>query len=123
MMFSPLSSVIAHHKSGRLRPLGVSSRSRFDAVPEYPTIAEAALPGYEFTNWYGLVVPSGTPKNIVTQLHGEAVKALNRPEARKRLIDDGYNVVGDAPETFGAFIRAEIEKLAKIIKESGTTVN
>ena len=106
-------------RSGRLRALGVTSAKRVPAVPEIPTIAEAGVPGYESLQWYGLLAPAGTAKEIIARLHKEAVAVLRIPEILARLANDGAEVIASTPEEFGAYIRAETEKWAKVTKAAG----
>jgi len=106
-------------RSGRLRALGVTSAKRVPAVPDIPTIAEAGVPGYESLQWYGLLAPAGTTKEIVARLNKEAVAVLRIPEILARLAADGAEVVASTPEEFGAYIRAETEKWAKVTKAAG----
>lgn len=106
-------------RSGRLRALGVTSAKRVPTVPDIPTIAEAGVPGYESLQWYGLLAPAGTAKEIVARLNGEAVAVLRTPEILSRLANDGAEVVASTPEQFGAYLRAETEKWAKVTKAAG----
>jgi tripartite-type tricarboxylate transporter receptor subunit TctC len=116
MFFSSLPTGIPHVKSGRLRALGVSSAKRFAATPEFPTIAEAGLPGYELVNWYALLAPSATPQDIIARLNAAAVKALAIPEVKERLTVEGVEVVGGTPQELNAFILKEIDKNANLIR-------
>jgi tripartite-type tricarboxylate transporter receptor subunit TctC len=112
---------VPHMKSGRLRPLGVTSGKRFPGLPAVPTIAEAGVPGYAMTNWYGLLVPAGTPPASVRRLHAEVARILNLPELKERLSSEGAEVVASTPEQFAAFLRSEMATAAKIVKASGMT--
>lgn len=114
-------SVVPHIRSGRVRPLGATSSKRFQALPDVPTIAEAGVPGYEYTNWYGVLAPGGTPGHIVGKLQSEIARILNLPELRDRLANEGAAVVASTPEQFGVFLRTETEKAARIVKASGMT--
>lgn len=106
-------------RSGRLRALGVTSAKRVPAAPDIPTIAEAGVPGYESLQWYGLLAPAGTAKEIVARLNKEAVAVLRTPDILARLAADGAEVVASTPEEFGAYIRAETEKWARVTKAAG----
>jgi tripartite-type tricarboxylate transporter receptor subunit TctC len=110
-----------HMKSGRLRPLGVTSARRFPGLAAVPTIAEAGVPGYVMTNWYGMLVPAGTPRASVMKLHGEVARILNLPELKERLSSEGAEVIASTPEQFAAFLRSEMATAAKIVKASGMT--
>ena len=106
-------------RAGRLRALGVTSAGRVAGVPDIPTIAEAGVPGYESLQWYGLLAPTGTAREIIARLNKEAVAILRSPDVTARLANDGGAVVGSTPEEFGAYIRAETEKWAKVAKAAG----
>ena len=104
-----------------MRALAVSTVKRQPSLPGQPTIAEAGVTGYEFNNWYGILVPAKTPKEIVAVVHGAAVAALKRPEIGKRFAELGFTPVGDQPEVFGAYIRSEIDRLGKLIRAFNLT--
>lgn len=111
-----------HVKSGKLCALGVTSDKRAGGVPDIPTIAEAGVPGYDAVQWFGVLAPAGTPRPIITpcmERHGEVVRALKTADVKQRLANDGADPVGSTPEEFGAFIRAETTKWAKMIKDIG----
>jgi tripartite-type tricarboxylate transporter receptor subunit TctC len=112
-------TALPHIKSGRLRALAVTSAKRSEALPEVPTMAEAGVPGYESVQWYGVLAPAGTPREIVQRLYAEIAKALHAGEVRERLAADGAEPVGSTPEEFAAFIRAEIAKWSKVAKAAG----
>ena len=114
-----LAGQIPHIKGGRLRALAVTSDQRFPALPAIPTIAEAGVPGYAMSNWYGLLVQGTTPRAAVMKLHGEIVRILNLPEIRDRLVNEGATVVASTPEEFTAYIASETAKWAKVIKAAG----
>jgi len=110
-------------KAGRLRALAVSGTQRSPALPDVPTMAEAGLPGFDATAWYCIVVPAGTPKPIIARLNAELVKILKSPDIRARLVSEGADVETSTPEELAEFIRAEIPKWAKAIKDSGTKID
>jgi tripartite-type tricarboxylate transporter receptor subunit TctC len=112
---------VPHMKSGRLRPLGVTSDKRFPGLASVPTIAEAGVPGYVMTNWYGMLVPAGTPRTTVTKLHAEVARILNLAELKERLSSEGAQVIASTPEQFAAFLRREMATAAKIVNASGMT--
>lgn len=114
---------VPHIRSGRLRGLGVTSDARFSALPDLPTIAEAGVPGYAMTNWYGLLVTGGTPGAATAKLHGELARILNVPEIRDRLAREGADVIASTPEQFSAFLKNEMEKFSRIVKVSGMTAS
>ncbi|MBI1965275.1 MAG: tripartite tricarboxylate transporter substrate binding protein [Betaproteobacteria bacterium] len=119
VMFSGFSSTMPHIKAGRLRALAVTGARRSPALPEAPTIAEQGFPKFEATAWYGVLAPAGTPRPIVTRLHDEIVKALRLPDVKERLGNVGFELVGSTPEQFGAYIKSETAKWAKVVKASG----
>ncbi len=119
VMFSGMSSVMPHVKAGKLRPLAVTGAQRSPAAPEVPTIAESGFKGFEAAAWYGVLAPAGTPKPIVGRLHAEIVRALKLPDVKERLESVGFELVGSTPEAFGAYIKTEIAKWAKVVKASG----
>ncbi len=119
VMMPNMLSAQPHIKSGRLRALGVTGTKRAPGADNIPTIAEAGVPGYEAVQWYGVLAPAGTPRDIITKLHTGVVRALQNPEVRQRLLNDGAEPVGSSPEQFAAYIRSETEKWAKVIKAAG----
>ncbi|HSQ03826.1 MAG TPA: tripartite tricarboxylate transporter substrate binding protein [Burkholderiales bacterium] len=119
LMFSGMSSVMPHIKSGRLKALAVTGAQRSPAVPDVPTIAESGFPGFEATAWYGVLAPPRTPRAVVMRLHDEIVKALALPDVKERLQGVGFEIVGSTPEQFGAYMKSEITKWAKVVKASG----
>jgi tripartite-type tricarboxylate transporter receptor subunit TctC len=105
-------------KSNRLRPLGVTTPQRFAALPDVPTIAEAGVDGYQFTNWYGALAPAGLQRDVLARINGEIVRILNTPEVKTRLAAEGAAVVASSPEQFTAFLKAETAKFTRIIREA-----
>jgi tripartite-type tricarboxylate transporter receptor subunit TctC len=106
-------------KTGKLRALAVATSKRLPLLPDLPTISEAGVPGYEATQWYGVLAPAGTPKPIVAKLNAEMAKAIKGPDVREKLAADAAEPVGNSPEEFGAFIKKEIARWAPVIKASG----
>jgi tripartite-type tricarboxylate transporter receptor subunit TctC len=104
-------------RAGKLRALAVLGAQRSSLLPDLPTIAET-LPGYEVTNWFGLVAPAGTPRDIINRWQAEVVKALKVPEVRDKLVQQGADPVGSTPDEFAAFIKTETAKWAKVIKSA-----
>ena len=120
VMAANILSTLPHVRAGRVRAYGVTSVARAVAAPEIPTISEAGLPGYEAVQWFGLLAPAGTPRDIVMRLHGAVVQALDDPAVKKRYINDGADPRPSAsPEAFGTFIRAELRKWEKVVKAAG----
>lgn len=122
MMFDNLPSSMPHIKSGMLRALAVTSAKRSPALPDVPTIAEAGVPGYEASSWFGVLAPAGTPKEIVARLNADIVKVLAAPDIKERLSAQGADPVGNTPEQFAAYIRTEQIKWAKVVKDSGAKI-
>lgn len=119
VMFATTGAVSGHVKSGKLRPLAVTSAQRSKLVPDLPTIAESGVPGYASEAIYGMWVPGGTPAAIITRLHQETVRYLNVPEVRERFFASGVEVVGSTPTEFAAVIKSESLRLGKVIAEAG----
>lgn len=117
--FGAMVSVLPHVKSERLRGLAVTSLKRVAAVRDLPTLDEQGLKGYETGSWFGMAVPTGTPRDIVNKLHAEAIRIIALPEIRDRMSAEGAEFVGDTPEQFTAFIRSEITKWGLAVKASG----
>ena len=123
LMFNSIPPVLQHIKSGRLKLLGVSSAKRSPQLPDVPTVSEAGVPGYESITWFGLLAPAKTPKTIVARLNEALVKVVHAPEMKSQLEIQGYDPVGSSAAEFTAFIRAESEKYAKVVKLSGAKVD
>ena len=119
LIFSTPNALIPQAKVGRVRALGVTSARRLPVIPEVPTIAEAALPGYEVNNCYGILVPAKTPKTIIDRLNAEIVRILRLPETRAQLETMGFDVIGTTPEEFTEFAKKDLAKWAKTLKEAG----
>ena len=121
--FSPLATALPHVRQGRLRALAVTSTRRVPLLPDMPTVAEHGYAGYQSGNWYGIVVPAKTPREIIDRLRGVIVGALAQPALSKRLVDLGYVLIGDTPEEFAAHIRSEIANLARVLRDLNVTAN
>jgi len=118
-----VASAITQVKAGRLKALAVTTAKRISVAPGVPTFAEAGLAGYEATGWFGVVMPAGTPPNIIGRMNAELVAALKRQEIRERVIAAGAEPSPSTPEEFGALIRSEIVKWAEVIKASGARLD
>ena len=123
LMITNMPAAMPHVKSGRLRALAVTGESRSALMPDLPTIDEAGVPGYELTNWFGVVAPAGTPQPVVMHLNREIVIGLKTREMRDRLAAVGAEPVGSTPSAFAAHIRAEVAKWAKVITAAGIRAN
>lgn len=116
VMFDAMPTALPQVKANRLRALAVTTAKRSPQLPDAPTVAEAALPGYEAAGWFGYAAPARTPKEIVDKLNKEIVRILALPEVKERLIAQGADPVGDTPEQFAQYIRAEAAKWGRVIK-------
>jgi len=124
IMFDNIPSSINFIKAGRLKALAVTGAKRSPALPDLPTVAEAAnLPGYEATSWFGILVPANTPPDLVKLINTEVVRAINSPAVRERYAAMGAEPVGNTPEQFANFIKSEIAKWTRVVKESGAMVD
>jgi tripartite-type tricarboxylate transporter receptor subunit TctC len=121
--FSTPVSALPHVRTGKLRALGVTSLKRSDAIPEVPTISEAALPGYEAVTWWGILAPARTPREIVNKIHADTVKALQMPDTLEKLAREGVNPAGTTPEQFATMIQDEMVKMAKIVKAANMKID
>ena len=119
MMFAAAAPARPHVQGGRVKALAVSTATRSPSYPDLPTVAEAALPGFEAVSAHGVFVPAKTPDSIVARLHQEIVRVLQRPESRERLAAIGAEPVGSTPEQLAAEIKAEIARMGKVIREAG----
>jgi tripartite-type tricarboxylate transporter receptor subunit TctC len=119
IVFAALSAAAPQAKDGKLRVLAVMSKTRSDGLPEAPTIAEAGYPDMDGDGWLGLLVPAGTPKDIVALLHGEVVKVMALADVKERLAALGFSPVANTPEQFDAQLRLELEKWGKVIRAAG----
>jgi tripartite-type tricarboxylate transporter receptor subunit TctC len=122
LMFDTVMSALPHVQAGKLRALAVSSAERAPVAPDVPTIAEAALPGYEAIAWNGLFAPAGTPRAIIDQLNAEVVRALQSEKVKEQLASLGATARPTTPSDFSTYVRDEVAKWAKVVKESGATV-
>lgn len=119
VMFTTPPTAMPYLKAGRLRPLGLTTTTRIEALPDVPTIAEAGVPGYESVQWFGMLVPAGTPRPVIERLHQEITRSLRAPDMKERLTSLGLNAVGSTPDAFGTYMKSETEKWAKVIKAMG----
>lgn len=119
MMFPNIPVALPQIKAGKLRALAVTTEKRSPLFPNLPTVAESGIPGFEVNQWSGLMAPAGTPAAIAEKFQRDIATALNLPETRQTLLNQGFEPVGNTPQQFAAYIRAEIAKWAKVIKEAG----
>jgi tripartite-type tricarboxylate transporter receptor subunit TctC len=123
LMFDSLPSSMPHIKSGRLVAIAVTTKKRSSALPNVPTVAESGVPGFDVSTWYGIWAPAATPPAIVHRVSSEVAAVVRIPEVRARLAELGAEAVGNTPEEFTAYNRSELTKWAKIVKDSGATVD
>ena len=120
IMMGNVLSLLPHVRAGKLRAYGISSARRSAALAEFPTIAEAGVPGYDSSQWFGILAPAGTPRDIVNRLHRDLGRVLSDADIKKRFaIDGGEPEWSASPDAFGAFLRADLAKWAKVVKEAG----
>lgn len=116
LYFATISTAIPHIRSGKLRALGVTTANRSVAAPEFPTIAEAGVPGYEHSSWVGMLAPAKLPQGVLSRINGESIKAVQSPDVKTLLLRDGLEAVGNSPREFDRIIKTEIAKWAKVAK-------
>jgi tripartite-type tricarboxylate transporter receptor subunit TctC len=123
VMFLPAINAVPHVAGGRLRALAVTSRERLAVMPELPTVSESGLPGYESSQWYGLLAPAGTPPEVLDLLNARVANIMQSSDMKTRMTSDGLVPIGGSREQFAAHIRSEIAKWAKVISASGARVD
>jgi tripartite-type tricarboxylate transporter receptor subunit TctC len=116
LVFASPASAIGQIKEGRLRAIAVSGTTRSTLLPEVPTVAEAGVPGYDATSWYGMLAPGATPRPVIARLGDECIKALGAADLRERLLNQGIDPAKGGPEEFAGLLKAELPKWEKVIK-------
>jgi tripartite-type tricarboxylate transporter receptor subunit TctC len=119
IMFDNIPSALPHIKSGKLKAIATTGAKRAPSLPDLPTVAEAGVPGYESGVWFGFVVPTGTPKDVIDKLNADTRKAMQLPEFQKRMTDLGYELLGSTPAEMGEMIQAELKRWGPVVKASG----
>jgi tripartite-type tricarboxylate transporter receptor subunit TctC len=119
LLMGNMPSVLQHVRSGRMRPLAIASSRRSPLLPEVPTVAESALPGYEAANWNGLVAPAGVPQDLVMRYNADVVRVVTEPAIRDRLSASGFDPIGDTPAQFSAYLKTEFQRWATLIRSRG----
>ncbi len=119
LVFATAASAVGQIKAGKIRGIAVTTAKRSALFPDLPTVSEAGLPGFDANNWYGLLVPAKTPRPIVNRLNADATKVLNMPDIKQFLVAQGLDPHPGTPEQFGNYIKSEIKKWAKVVKDSG----
>ncbi|HYC48610.1 MAG TPA: tripartite tricarboxylate transporter substrate binding protein [Burkholderiales bacterium] len=122
-LISTMPSATPHIKSGRVRALAVASAKRAPSLPQVPTFQESGFPGFEASAWNAVLAPAGTPDEIIRRLNGAIVKIVHSPEIRERLEAQGAVAIGDSPEEFGRYLKAEVAKWSKVVKASGAKLD
>ena len=123
LIFDSLSSSLPQIQAGKFRAIAISTQKRSRVLPDIPSIHEQGIKGFDVSVWYAILAAAGTPAPIVQRLNAEFIKAMNMPEAKQRIEADGYDIVGSTPAELDTFIKAEITRWAKVVKDSGATVN
>ena len=123
LMMANVISALPHVRSARLRALGVTGSKRTTVAPDIPTIAEVGVPGYEVLQWYGVLAPAATPREIIGRLHGVIAHAVQDPKIRERIVADAGEPVGNTPDEFSAILRADYKKWGEVIRKAGIRVD
>lgn len=123
IMFDNIVALMPHFKSGKLRPLAVSSAKRHSLLPEVPSIAEVGVKNFETVAWFGFVAPAATPRDVINRLNAEIVKALAIPEIRQRLLDLGSDIIGSSPQTADGFLKSELERWGTVVRAANVKPN
>lgn len=123
VMFTVGPAGLPQVKAGRIRGLAVSTARRSSFAPDLPTVAESGMPGFDVVAWNGVLAPAGTPKPVITKLHDAIIAAMREPDVRSRMAGLGFEPVGDTPEQFGEFLKADVARWAKVVKASGAHVD
>jgi len=123
IMFDNIPLPLSHIKAGKLRGLAVTSAQRSPALPELPTLAEAGVPGFDVSSWYGIYAPAGLPQDVLAKLNAAFNDALRTTEIRERLTTQGWTVTGGSPEKFAAHTRAEVERWARVVKAANVRID
>lgn len=120
--FTAVPPVVPHVKAGRLAAIAITSPKRWELMPDVPTVAESGFPGFQVDNMYGVLAPRGTPAAVIRKLNADIVDVLKQPDVKERLATEAFDVIGNTPDEFGKYLKAEFVKWAKVVKESGARV-
>ncbi|MEK6593850.1 MAG: tripartite tricarboxylate transporter substrate binding protein [Pseudomonadota bacterium] len=123
VLLTNMASLLPHIKTGRIRALGITSTKRSPLAAEIPTIAESGLDKFEYATWYGMLVPVGTPKTVITKVQGDAAKVLNTPQVQQRFVGQGLEVYANTPAEFEAYLNNEIARWAKVVQAAGVRMD
>jgi tripartite-type tricarboxylate transporter receptor subunit TctC len=122
LSFLGVVAVVPHVKSGKMRALALTATKRSAVLPDLPTIAESGVAGYEFASWYGVLAPTGTPAPRITKLHDILVRSLRSPDLAGRMATEGADIIAGSPQQFAAYLKTELTKWARVVKDSGLRV-
>lgn len=123
MLFDQMATAVPHVKAGRVRAIAVTSAQRSAAMPDVPTVAESGVPGFETEAWFGLVGPAGMPGDLVEKIRHSFAKALEQPQVKEALSSQGLTLIAGPPGEFGSFMKNELSRWGKVIKESGVRLD
>ena len=123
LTFATLPSVMPYIKAGKVRPLAMTTTTRWRGLPNVPTMIESGYKGFEISTWIGILAPAATPRDVVTKLRTEIVRIIGLPDVRQRFEDLGIEPVGDTPEQFAQYIKSELAKYAKVAQHAGARVD
>jgi tripartite-type tricarboxylate transporter receptor subunit TctC len=123
MMFDAISTIVSHTRGGKLKALATTGRTRSAVTPDVPTAAEAGVPGYEATIWLGLMAPAATPRPVLEKLNAEVIKVINAPEVKENWSKQGAVPMGMPVDEFGKFLREDVQKWSKLVKDTGMKVD
>jgi tripartite-type tricarboxylate transporter receptor subunit TctC len=121
LMFDNVPNIINQVKAGKLKALAVTTPGRSPHVPDLPSVAEAGVPGYEVSVWFGFAAPAGTPRPIIDKLNAEIVKSLRMPDVKEKFTAQGVDIVGTSPEQFATFLQGQMALWGKVVKAAGVT--
>lgn len=123
MMITGVVALMPHVKAGKLRGLAVTSSKRVAALPDLPTVAESGVPKFDVSSWFGVFLPAGTPKPIVTKMNQEIRKIVEIPDVKQKLISQGADPETNTPEEFAKYVKSEMAKWGKVVRDTGASAN
>jgi tripartite-type tricarboxylate transporter receptor subunit TctC len=123
LLATSLASAAALMKDGKIRPLATTGAKRVRMLPDTPTVAESGLPGYEMSSWHGMLAPAKVPSEIITRLNHEIVRVLKLPDVQEKLLSEGGDITPTTPQEFAAFLKSEVAKWSKLLRQAGVTLD